>query len=149
MSMTTFDAREVMIPGSIYDRSSGMNGSAGQTFFRPHDPLSYLTGDRGGQGFPSLPVPIGMFMTAPVPGNYYQTRQQQPLPPNTRNNRRGGRKQQNSQSSQETGGHSLSDAPLTQTGLSMSQVSQNPYPGFSQPLLSQSDMSQVCLSFFL
>ena len=145
MSMTTFDAREAMIPGSIYDRSSAMNGSSTQAFFRPqHDPLSYMTPDRSHGGFPSLPVPIGMFMNMAAQQQFNMNRGgQTTVPPSTRHNTQN-RKPRNRQSSQQTSSQSsqgdalgISDSgPLTQVPLSMSQsglMSQgNPYPGFSQ-----------------
>lgn len=36
MSTSMFDAREAMVPGSVYDRTGHMNGVAGpSTFYRP------------------------------------------------------------------------------------------------------------------
>ncbi|XP_054159255.1 regulator of nonsense transcripts 1-like isoform X2 [Oppia nitens] len=87
MSTAMFDAREAMIPGSVYDRSgngqhynnamhlnSGANNSH-NPYYRPHDQLSYISQDRA-HANPSLtsalPVPIGMFMNMPhIPPRFY------------------------------------------------------------------------------
>ena len=92
MHTTTFDAREAMIPGSIYDRSGNSNNNnrfngslhliaaaaaaAGSQnsgplpnvthppYFRAHDQISYISPERAqaGAALSNLPVPIGMFM---------------------------------------------------------------------------------------
>jgi len=156
MSFNTYDAREAMISGNVYDRSAPMNGPAGRpAFFRAHDPMSYITPERA-HAYPSLPVPIGMFMNTasllgPYPGYGQQQQPPQPqAPPSGRRGRNAGRRhnnvhfsQKDQLNSQEGGGHSFSDGPLTQAPLSMSQISQPAYQGFSQVgPLSQAELSQ-------
>lgn len=74
MNNTMFSAREVMIPGSMYDRSGLMNGAApgfynSDPFVRAHDQLSFIPSDRAFAPPPAinLPVPIGMFLPPQVP----------------------------------------------------------------------------------
>lgn len=72
MSSSMFSAREVLIPGSAYDRSgaqpqSSLNGGAffgRDSFMRAtHDPMSFIPQDRSAYNAAMhLPVPIGMFM---------------------------------------------------------------------------------------
>ncbi|RWS29734.1 regulator of nonsense transcripts 1-like protein [Leptotrombidium deliense] len=195
MQTTMFDAREAMIPGSIYDRSGNgqtthFNGplhipaTAGvppphpqtghPTYYRTHDQISYISPERAqaGAAFSNLPVPIGMFMNMThIPPRFYNQHQQsiqsRQAMPNQRNKtnpsgknrstsnnstgRRFGKPDDiytNSQpASQDVGGSSFSQGPLTQGQLSMSQLSQLPYHslsqhGFSQPGLSQAELSQ-------
>lgn len=76
MNTTMFDAREAMIPGSVYDRSSHLNG--GPPFFnRTHDQISYISPERAQGNVANLPVPIGMFMNmAHIPPRFYNQHQQ-------------------------------------------------------------------------
>ncbi|KAF4526517.1 hypothetical protein B566_EDAN005884 [Ephemera danica] len=94
MSTTLFDAREAMIPGSVYDRTGHMNGMAGpSTFYRPaglwsgatpmdpfnrtHDPISYISPERAQAAMNNIPVPVGMFMNmSHVPPRFYNQHQQ-------------------------------------------------------------------------
>lgn len=100
MSTTVFDAREAMVPGSVYDRTGHMNGgsnsgtgvsltaSASPYFPRPgtnpldpysrtHDPISYISPERAQAAMTNIPVPVGMFMNmAHVPPRFYNQHQQ-------------------------------------------------------------------------
>ncbi|XP_054714486.1 regulator of nonsense transcripts 1-like [Uloborus diversus] len=164
MNTAMYDAREAMIPGSVYDRSSHMNG--GPAYFnRPHDQISYISPERAQSAVANLPVPVGMFLNmAHIPPRFYNQHQQAlQARQNQRNRsatRKGGGRQStngrnmangaslnlsqtgfNSQASQDLMG-GFSQGPLTQGQLSMSQMSQPNYPGLSQPGLSQPELSQ-------
>ena len=133
-----------------------------------HDQLSYIANDRAQTNLAAIsnfPVPIGLFIT--MPQNYYGQNQQQhqQMAHNQRSNN--GKQQQNkrynrnsgtvSRSSQDS--QNLSQNLLTQPGtfgqLSSSN-SQQQHPGaglysmqgYSQHLLSQTDLSQVMCDFF-
>ena len=83
MSNAMFSAKEAMIPGSIYDRTSAMGdkrqmtgpmyGNSYVSNMRAHDPLSYIdTGAMGGMSQPlnglNLPMPHQMMMPSmPMP----------------------------------------------------------------------------------
>ncbi|PRD24814.1 UNVERIFIED_CONTAM: Regulator of nonsense transcripts 1 [Trichonephila clavipes] len=162
MNTAMYDAREAMIPGSVYDRSSHLNG--GPAFYgRPHDQISYISPERAQSAVANLPVPVGMFLNmAHIPPRFYNQHQQAlQARQNQRNRnatRKGGGRQTNgrsmangtsmnlsqgfnSQASQDMMG-GFSQGPLTQGQLSMSQMSQPNYPGLSQPGLSQPELSQ-------
>uniref|UniRef100_A0A646QDS3 DNA helicase n=1 Tax=Hemiscolopendra marginata TaxID=943146 RepID=A0A646QDS3_9MYRI len=167
MSTAMYDAREALIPGSVYDRSSQVNG--GSTFYRPdaysrtHDQISYISPERAHAAVTNLPVPVGMFMNmAHIPPRFYNQHQQalQAARQNQkgRNPRKGVKGQKNgkfsmngpqmnlsqpynSQASQDAT-QPYSQGPLTQGHLTMSQMSQPGYQGLSQPGLSQPELSQ-------
>ncbi|XP_022243255.1 regulator of nonsense transcripts 1-like isoform X3 [Limulus polyphemus] len=163
MNTTMFDAREAIIPGSVYDRSSHLNG--GPAYFnRTHDQISYISSDRAQGTVTNLPVPIGMFMNmAHIPPRFYNQHQQAMQARQNLKNRgaakKGSLRQQrtnllptnanvnlsqqgfNSQASQDLL-TSFSQGPLMQGPLSMSQMSQPGFHGLSQPGLSQPDLSQ-------
>ncbi|XP_072385014.1 regulator of nonsense transcripts 1 [Diabrotica undecimpunctata] len=155
MTTSTFDAREAMVPGSVYDRSANqtMNGQFNypshrgvplDVFGRTHDPISYISPERA-QASMNLPVPVGMFMNmAHIPPRFYnqhqqalQARQQQNhrnrKPPQRQKGKGGNLSQDHtqpfSQSLQLTQG--MSQPGLSQPGFSLSQ------PGLSQAELSQ------------
>ena len=131
-----------------------------------HDQLSYIANDRAQTNLAAIsnfPVPIGLFITMPQ-ANYYgqnQQQQQQQMAHNQRSNNNN--KQQNkrynrnsgtiSRSSQDS--QNLSQNLLTQPGTfgQLSSNSQTHHPGagglysmqgYSQNILSQTDLSQVC-----
>lgn len=160
MSTSMFDAREAMVPGSVYDRSNAaINGQYNYAARNPpvpidmfnhtHDPISYISPERAQAGM-NLPVPVGMFMNmAHIPPRFYnqhqqalQARQQQnprtsrKVPP-TRQNKGGKGGLGLSQEQTQPFSQSLQ---LTQ-GMSQPSLSQ---PGFSlsQPGLSQAELSQ-------
>ena len=88
MSTTVYDAREAMVPGSVYDRTGQMNGnpyfarpsaglSALDVFARAHDPIGYISPERAQAALSNMPVPVGMFMNmAHVPPRFYNQHQQ-------------------------------------------------------------------------
>lgn len=162
MSNTMFDAREVLIPGSMYDRSVGYR----EPLVRTHDQMSFIGPERAYTGpMANIPVPVNMFIS-PMPQPFHPQQQQQiPMPNNKmaamrgRGGRNGRTKpprysnmQQNmsqissknsqSQASQDVS-QSFSQGPLTQGGLSMSQPFQMSQPGLSG--LSQPELSQDSL----
>lgn len=151
MTTSMFDAREAMVPGSIYDRTNtAINGQFNyprgavplDIFSRTHDPISYISQERAQAGL-NLPVPVGVFMNmADVPPRFYnqhqqamQARQQQ----NSRNRKPPMRQKGKTLSQDQTQPFSqglqltqgMSQPGLSQPGFSLSQ------PGLSQPELSQ------------
>ncbi|XP_015126226.1 regulator of nonsense transcripts 1 homolog [Diachasma alloeum] len=160
MSTSMYDAREALIPGSVYDRSGGqMNGNQAHNpyyqrnvpldmFSRTHDTISYISPERAQAAMNNVPVPVGMFMNmAHVPPRFYNQHQQALQARQNQRNRRnpGGMKGKGprmgklSQNDQNTQPYSQPGLPLTQgTTQGMSQ------PGFSlsQPGLSQAELSQ-------
>jgi regulator of nonsense transcripts 1 len=160
MSTTMFDAREALIPGSVYDRTHNHQPNGAPRFnpdsFVRHDQLGCIGPDCRFAAGMNLPVPVGMFMP-PMPQPFHaQHHMQGGRGMGGRGRGRGGKQKpprysnqvqsqftQNSvgisQSSQE-GSQPYSQAPLTQGGLSMSQPFQMSQPGLSG--LSQPDLSQ-------
>lgn len=170
MSTTVYDAREAMVPGSIYDRTGQMNGNpyfgrgaagagAGMggmdMFARAHDPIGYISPERAQAALSNMPVPVGMFMNmAHVPPRFYNQHQQAMQ---ARQNQRGRGPMPNGRAPPKTKNR------IGKTGLSQGAASQDntqPYsqgipltqgmsqgmsqPGFSlsQPGLSQAELSQ-------
>lgn len=82
MTTSMFDAREALVPGSVYDRTNvAINGGqynyprggnvALDMFSRTHDPISYISPERAQAAMNNLPVPVGMFMNmAHIPPRY-------------------------------------------------------------------------------
>lgn len=163
MSNTMFDAREVLIPGSIYDR----NVPYREPVVRTHDQLGYIGPERAytGQAM-NIPVPVNMFIS-PMPGPFHPQQPPMQMTNNKMGGGRGGRggggrggrskpprysnqsQQNHLGGSQMTGSQSqasqdvsqpFSQGPLTQGGLSMSQPFQMSQPGLSG--LSQPELSQ-------
>ncbi|KAF5270389.1 hypothetical protein FQR65_LT05577 [Abscondita terminalis] len=153
MTTSMFDAREAMVPGSVYDRNNvSMNGGQYNyprgavpldMFSRTHDPISYISPERAQAGTSNLPVPMGMFMNmAHIPPRFYNQHQQalqQRQVQNSRN-RKAPIRQRNKGLSQEQTQPFSQSLQLTQ-GMSQPGLSQ---PGFSlsQPGLSQPELSQ-------
>lgn len=82
MSTTVYDAREALIPGSVYDRSGN---HPGQMFPRPtldmfartHDPIGYISPERAQAAMTNVPVPVGLLMNmAHIPPRFYNQQQQ-------------------------------------------------------------------------
>jgi len=86
MSTTMYDAREAMVPGSIYDRTGNNNPPAhymprpapgGRLDMFGHDPISYISPERAQAALSNIPVPVGMFMNmSHVPPRFYNQHQQ-------------------------------------------------------------------------
>ncbi len=160
MVSTMFDARELLVSGNSYDRTTTTRNHT-EPFVR-HDQLSYISPDRGynlnNMGM-SMPVPIGYFMpsmmSAPFAppasmapamnrsNNAYQRNTKSTKPPRYSNTMQNSMiSSQGTQGSQNTqdGLQQFSQGPLTQTVLSMSQPFQMSQPGLSG--LSQPELSQ-------
>lgn len=157
MTTTMIDAREAMVPGSVYDRNNHMNGQFNyprggvplDMFSRTHDPITYISPERAQAALnPNLPVPVGMFMNmAHVPPRFYnqhqqalQARQNQrsrgKTTPGVKNSRKTGLSQTNSQEQTQPFSQNMQltqamSQNMSQPGFSLSQ------PGLSQPELSQ------------
>ncbi|KAL3278282.1 hypothetical protein HHI36_013616 [Cryptolaemus montrouzieri] len=153
MTTSMFDAREAIVPGSVYDRTNAaINGQYNyprgavplDMFSRTHDPISYISQDRS-QANMNLPVPVGMFMNmAHIPPRFYnqhqqalQARQQQ----NLRNRKPPMRQKGGKALSQDQTTQPFSQSLQLTQGMSQPGLSQ---PGFSlsQPGLSQAELSQ-------
>lgn len=158
MTTSMFDAREALVPGSVYDRTNvAINGGQYNyprgavpldMFSRTHDPISYISPERAQAAMSNLPVPVGMFMNmAHIPPRFYNQHQQamqarQTQTPRTRKplNTRPGMQHKGKTLSQEQTQTFSQSLQLTQ-GMSQPGLSQ---PGFSlsQPGLSQAELSQ-------
>ncbi|GLH13682.1 Regulator of nonsense transcripts 1 homolog, partial [Gryllus bimaculatus] len=159
MSTSVYDAREALVPGSVYDRTSHMNGTHNPTnsvamdlYSRTHDPASYISPERAQAALANMPVPVGMFMNmAHVPPRFYNQHQQALQARQNQRNRAATRsKVKNTRNTMKSGlsqGQSSQDAtqpfsqavPLTQ---GMSQSMSQPGFSLSQPGLSQAELSQ-------
>ncbi|XP_076041581.1 upf1 RNA helicase isoform X2 [Oratosquilla oratoria] len=157
MTTAMYDAREAMVPGSMYDRSSHLNGNPTTTagahpppgppppthyfraqydpYGRAHDSMEYISSEQSQPGLSNLPVPVGMFMNmAHVPPRFYQQAALSQARGGGRGGNRGGR-----------GG--LSKRYGKNTGAMASQLSQ-PFSqdpttqNYSQAGLTQSHLSQ-------
>uniref|UniRef100_A0A8C8GZA5 Upf1 domain-containing protein n=1 Tax=Oncorhynchus tshawytscha TaxID=74940 RepID=A0A8C8GZA5_ONCTS len=155
MSTAMYDAREALIPGSVYDRSS--TGRSSNMYFQTHDQIGMI----GPGPMASMNIPFNLVMPPmPPPGYLGQVH----CPPAGRGGGmkgkaggggvRGGRQRSRgmgnhgggsgqhglmsgSQASQDLGSQPFSQGPLTQGYITMSQPSQMSQPGLSQPELSQ------------
>ncbi|KAG7153385.1 Regulator of nonsense transcripts 1-like, partial [Homarus americanus] len=170
MNTAMYDAREAMVPGSMYDRSGPINGSAPppspyfrgpqyDMYGRAHDSLDYISADHSQPGLNNLPVPVGMFMNmAHVPPRFYQQHQQALAQARgSRGGARGGRAgsrkvtknmggaagalQLSQPFSQDPSMQSYSQPGLTQGHLSQG-MSGPVLSGLSQGGLSQAELSQ-------
>lgn len=159
MTTTMIDAREALVPGSVYDRNNHMNGQFNyprsgvplDMFSRTHDPITYISPERAQAALnPNMPVPMGMFMNmAHVPPRFYNQHQQalqarqnqRTRGKSTTGTKVGGRNkpglsQTNSQEQTQPFSQSMQ---LTQA---MSQTMSQPGFSLSQPGLSQPELSQ-------
>lgn len=166
MSTSIYDAREALVPGSVYDRTSHLNGTPAPNHFFPrptngvpmdlysrtHDPASYISPERAQAALANIPVPVGMFMNmAHVPPRFYNQHQQALQARQNQRNRAATRnKVKNTRNSVKTGLNQAGQsqdatqsysqaAPLTQ---GMSQGMSQPGFSLSQPGLSQPELSQ-------
>ncbi|XP_033232122.1 regulator of nonsense transcripts 1 [Belonocnema kinseyi] len=174
MSTSMYDAREALIPGSVYDRSGGagqMNGTQNNNhsnpyyhhhhqrnvpldiFSRTHDTISYISPERAQAAMNNVPVPVGMFMNmAHVPPRFYNQHQQALQAKQNQRNRRGvtgaGTLKSSNKSGPRMGKLSQTEQntqPYSQPGLPLTQGTTQ---GMSQPgfSLSQPGLSQAELS---
>lgn len=150
MSNTMFDARELLVPGSAYDRA---NTNYREPIIRTHDQLGFIGPERAyTKSAMSIPVPVNMFLPQPVQPQFNNSQASQGNQKSGRgwkdNRRQKGNKNMTATSgnSQSQASQEFSQGPLTQ-GLSMSQnfqmsqglsgLSQPGLSGLSQPELSQ------------
>ncbi|KAL0271677.1 UNVERIFIED_CONTAM: hypothetical protein PYX00_008693 [Menopon gallinae] len=137
MSTTMYDAREAIVPGSVYDRTGQMNGNPYyqrqggmglDLYSRTHDPMSYISPERTQATMANMPVPVGMFMNmSHVPPRFCNQHQQAVQ---ARQNQRNRMVNRNNKMNKK-GGFSQ--------GLTVSQEATQPY---SQGVMSQPGMSQ-------
>jgi len=153
MSNTMFDARELLVPGSAYDKG---NHTYREPIVQTHDQLGFIGPERAyTRSAMNLPVPVNMFLPQSVP--QFNSSQNSQANQKTGRGWSGNRRQKTnvkngvpgigtSQSQSQASQQDFSQGPLTQ-GMSMSQnfqMSQG-LSGLSQPGLSglsQADLSQ-------
>ncbi|KAM4548317.1 regulator of nonsense transcripts 1 isoform 1-T2 [Odontesthes bonariensis] len=152
MSTAMYDAREALIPGSAYDRSSTA-GRPSNMYFQTHDQIGMIGAGPGHMAAMNIPIPFNLVMP-PMPPPSYLGQTNGPAagrgamkgkPGRSGRQRMRGSGNQgtsqgngpNSQVSQDGASQSFSQGPLTQGYISMSQPSQMSQPGLSQPELSQ------------
>ncbi|XP_029498168.1 regulator of nonsense transcripts 1-like [Oncorhynchus nerka] len=156
MSTAMYDAREALIPGSVYDRSSTARTS--NMYFQTHDQIGMI--GPGPMASLNIPIPFNLVMPPmPPPGYLGQVNGPQAgrgggMKGKAGGGARGGRQRSrgmashgggngqhghmsDSQASQDLGSQPFSQGPLTQGYITMSQPSQMSQPGLSQPELSQ------------
>uniref|UniRef100_A0AAY5KMF3 Upf1 domain-containing protein n=1 Tax=Esox lucius TaxID=8010 RepID=A0AAY5KMF3_ESOLU len=157
MSTAMYDAREALIPGSVYDRSS--TGRTSNMYFQTHDQIGMIGTGPGQMASVNIPIPFNLVMPPiPPPGYLGQVNGPQvgrgggmkgkaaggAVARGSRQRSRGmgahggGNGQQgHAGPSQDLGSQPFSQGPLTQGYINMSQPSQMSQPGLSQPELSQ------------
>lgn len=162
MRTTTYDARQALVPGSIYDRSGQMNGVSSANnpyvgrgvglvdFCRTHDPMGYISPERA-QAALNVPLPVSMFMNlSQLPPRFYSQHPppQQPVPAANRGPRGPRRPGTGARGPQPVGAQSGS--LLSQPGFSQDLPSATTGSPFSQHLFSQQpqqltqNVSQLC-----
>lgn len=150
MTTAMYDAREAIIPGSVYDRSS--QGRPSNMYFQTHDQISMISAGPSHVAAMNIPIPFNLVMP-PMPPPGYFGQANGPAAgrgtPKTKTGRGGRQKNRfglpgpsqttlpNSQASQDVASQPFSQGALTQGYVSMSQPSQMSQPGLSQPELSQ------------
>uniref|UniRef100_A0A8B9HPA5 ATP-dependent helicase RENT1 n=1 Tax=Astyanax mexicanus TaxID=7994 RepID=A0A8B9HPA5_ASTMX len=152
MSTAMYDAREAMIPGSVYDRSN--TGRPSNMYFQTHDQIGMIGAGPNPMASMNIPIPFNLVMP-PMPPPSYLGQVNGPAAgrgaPKGKTGGRGGRQRNrgvgnhgsgqanmaNSQASQDLVSQPFSQGPLTQGYITMSQPSQMSQPGLSQPELSQ------------
>lgn len=152
MTTAMYDAREAIIPGSVYDRS-GQAGRPSNMYFQTHDQIGMIGASPSHVAAMNIPIPFNLMMPPmPPPGYFGQANgpaagrgiAKGKLSRGARQRNRGLGNQinsqgnlPNSQASQDVVSQPFSQGPLTQGYISMSQPSQMSQPGLSQPELSQ------------
>ncbi|XP_065567200.1 regulator of nonsense transcripts 1-like [Artemia franciscana] len=174
MSTTTYDAREALVPGSMYSRANRANGHvmgppppypprqppAHYSRVGPpmptHDPLGYIGPEQGTSM--SVPVPIGVFLNmAHVPPRFYNQHQQALArtsipPPTTRGGKttrgrsnRGGQKGQVMTQATQSQLSQQNTQSFSQSGVALTQgMSQGMSQGYGP--LSQQQVGNEFLS---
>ncbi|XP_048651326.1 regulator of nonsense transcripts 1, partial [Marmota marmota marmota] len=150
MTTAMYDAREAIIPGSVYDRSS--QGRPSNMYFQTHDQIGMISAGPSHVAAMNIPIPFNLVMP-PMPPPGYFGQANGPAAgrgaPKSKTGRGGRQKNRfglpgpsqtnlpNSQASQDVASQPFSQGALTQGYISMSQPSQMSQPGLSQPELSQ------------
>ncbi|XP_043910761.1 regulator of nonsense transcripts 1 [Protopterus annectens] len=151
MSNAMYDAREAIIPGSVYDRSS--QGRPSNMYFQTHDQIGMIGTGPSHVAAMNIPIPFNLVMPPMPPPGYFGQANGPAAGRGAIKGKigRGGRQKNrglgnhgnsqsnmpNSQASQDVVSQPFSQGPLTQGYISMSQPSQMSQPGLSQPELSQ------------
>ncbi|KAI1891854.1 hypothetical protein AGOR_G00148020 [Albula goreensis] len=151
MSTAMYDAREALIPGSVYDRSS--TGRPSNMYFQTHDQIGMIGAGPSHVAAMNIPIPFNLVMPPMPPPGYLGQANGPAAGRGALKGKagRGGRQRNrgmgnhgsgqanmpNSQASQDVVSQPFSQGPLTQGYISMSQPSQMSQPGLSQPELSQ------------
>ncbi|EMP24089.1 Regulator of nonsense transcripts 1, partial [Chelonia mydas] len=150
MTTAMYDAREAIIPGSVYDRSS--QGRPSNMYFQTHDQIGMISAGPSHVTAMNIPIPFNLVMPPMPPPGYFGQANGPAAGRGTPKGKtgRGGRQKNrfgipgtsqsnlpNSQASQDVVSQPFSQGPLTQGYISMSQPSQMSQPGLSQPELSQ------------
>uniref|UniRef100_A0A6I8P132 Regulator of nonsense transcripts 1 n=1 Tax=Ornithorhynchus anatinus TaxID=9258 RepID=A0A6I8P132_ORNAN len=149
MTTAMYDAREAIIPGSVYDRSS--QGRPSNLYFQTHDQIGMISAGPSHVAAMNIPIPFNLMMPPMPPPGYFGQANGPAAGRGTPKGKtgRGGRQKNrfgipgpstnipNSQASQDVVSQPFSQGPLTQGYISMSQPSQMSQPGLSQPELSQ------------
>ncbi|XP_043192907.1 regulator of nonsense transcripts 1-like [Amphibalanus amphitrite] len=172
MRTTTYDARQAMVPGSMYDRSGQMAGMANPymgrgmgmvDFSRTHDPMGYISPEHA-QAALNVSLPVSMFMNmSHIPPRFFNQHQQAGMQGRDSGRGRGGSRRGRGGRPSTAGVNSQGSQGLSQQGYSqdgtqqytqqqggaqltqnMSQSMSQPGGGFSlsQPGLSQPELSQ-------
>lgn len=150
MSTAMYDAREALIPGSAYDRSSA--GRPSNMYFQTHDQIGMIGAGPAHMAAMNMPIPFNLVIP-PMPPPGYLAQANGPAAGRGGALKgkagRGGRQrtrgmgnhsgsgQSNGPNSQDVSSQPFSQGPLTQGYITMSQPSQMSQPGLSQPELSQ------------
>uniref|UniRef100_A0AAQ6IIY4 Upf1 domain-containing protein n=1 Tax=Anabas testudineus TaxID=64144 RepID=A0AAQ6IIY4_ANATE len=134
MSTAMYDAREALIPGSVYDCSS--NGRTSNMYFQTHDQIGMIGTGSSPMTSMNIPIPFNLVMP-PIPPPGYMGQVNGPSAGNGGMDRGHGGHMSGSQASQDLVSQPFSQGPLTQGYINMSQPSQMSQPGLSQPELSQ------------
>ncbi|XP_038597724.1 regulator of nonsense transcripts 1-like, partial [Tachyglossus aculeatus] len=150
MTTTMYDAREAIIPGSVYDHSGP--GRSSNMYFQTHDQVGMINSGPSHITALNIPIPFNLVMPPmPPPGYFGQTngtalgrgpskgKSGRGVRPKTQFGIPGTSQSilSNSQSSQDVVSQPFSQGLMTQGYISMSQPSQMSQPGLSQPELSQ------------
>ncbi|XP_013210421.1 regulator of nonsense transcripts 1 isoform X3 [Microtus ochrogaster] len=150
MTTAMYDAREAIIPGSVYDRSS--QGRPSNMYFQTHDQIGMISAGPSHVAAMNIPIPFNLVMPPMPPPGYFGQANGPAAGRGTPKSKtgRGGRQKNrfglpgpsqttlpNSQASQDVASQPFSQGALTQGYVSMSQPSQMSQPGLSQPELSQ------------
>lgn len=173
MQTTMYDAREVMVPGSVYDRTgngqnfNNMPLASQPAYFRAHDQMAYISQERTQAALANLPVPLGVFMNmTQLPPRFYNQQQpninsqhlrRQQIAPGHRNKTNATSKRNNNNqrnklendlsypASQPASQEiSVGGSSFSQGPLTQGQLSMSQISQQPYASLSQAELSQVC-----